>query len=245
MWTEKDINLLIEQYSTATKEQLIEIFPNKTYKAISAKASKLGLHKIPKEIPHKKHTSPRSKYSKTSLDQEIVRLYIDENLPMWKVAETLNISVGKVFNRLHAIGIKPKSHKDYPVSDAVIKHSQQIGKAQKGILMTDEQKIKLAESKFVGGVGHKKLRKDGYVAVYFPEHPMANKDGYIMEHDLVMSCVLGRHFTEDEVVHHKNHVRDDNRVCNLQVMTASEHAALHARERHEIQTRIKENNYEH
>ena len=83
------------------------------------------------------------------------------------------------------------------------------------------------------------------VSIYFPEHPMATNDGYILEHELIMSCVLGRHLEPDEVVHHKNHIRDDNRVCNLQVMTRAEHAALHMKERHEIQKRIKENNYEY
>ena len=49
----------------------------------------------------------------------------------------------------------------------------------------------------------------GYVLVYCPEHPNANKNNgkYIYEHRLVMSNMLGRPLRPDEVVHHKNGIR--------------------------------------
>lgn len=53
-----------------------------------------------------------------------------------------------------------------------------------------------------------------------------------MEHDLVMECLIGRHLKDDEVVHHINEIKDDNRKCNLQLMTASEHMSYHAKKRH-------------
>lgn len=68
----------------------------------------------------------------------------------------------------------------------------------------------------------------------FPDHPKSNKDGYIMEHDLVMECIIGRHLKDDEVVHHKNKIRNDNRKENLELMTFKEHAALHMKERNEL-----------
>lgn len=36
---------------------------------------------------------------------------------------------------------------------------------------------------------------------------------------------------EDECVHHINHKRDDNRLCNLRLMTKSEHMSMHMKER--------------
>lgn len=82
-----------------------------------------------------------------------------------------------------------------------------------------------------GGIGHKKTRSDGYTYIYFPDHPKSTKDGYIMEHILVMESVIGRHLDDDEVVHHINGKHADNRKENLQLMKRSEHTAHHMRER--------------
>ncbi len=77
-----------------------------------------------------------------------------------------------------------------------------------------------------GGV---KVRKDGYVMRYCQSHPSKNnKKGYVLEHRLVVERYLGRFLTDEEVVHHINQNPSDNRIENLQVMTQSEHAALHS-----------------
>ena len=52
---------------------------------------------------------------------------------------------------------------------------------------------------------------------------MATKQGYVMEHRLVMSEILGRPLTADEVVHHRNGVKSDNRPENLEVMPKRTH----------------------
>ena len=80
--------------------------------------------------------------------------------------------------------------------------------------------------KRIDGAGHKK-KLCGYIAVYYPTHARANCNGYIYEHTLVMEEALGRPLAKDEVVHHINRDRTDNRIENLRLMSRSEHSALH------------------
>ena len=63
----------------------------------------------------------------------------------------------------------------------------------------------------------------GYVLVWKPEHPNAKIGGYIHEHRLVMSGHLGRPLKSYEFVHHKNGIKDDNRIENLELMTKKVH----------------------
>lgn len=63
----------------------------------------------------------------------------------------------------------------------------------------------------------------GYILLYRPKHPMSQRSGYVMEHRLVMAEHLGRNLRADEIVHHKNEAKDDNRLENLELMDKSEH----------------------
>lgn len=67
------------------------------------------------------------------------------------------------------------------------------------------------------GPYHRSLKmKPGYVMVKV-DHPNSSRRGWIGEHRLVMSNRLGRPLEQDELVHHKNGVRDDNRIENLEL----------------------------
>lgn len=67
---------------------------------------------------------------------------------------------------------------------------------------------------------------DGYILVYLPNHPRAIKKGYIFEHRFVMESKLGRYLFPDEVVHHINGIKTDNRIENLELYTNSKHIKL-------------------
>lgn len=60
--------------------------------------------------------------------------------------------------------------------------------------------------------GGRHRTKTGYILIKKPEHPYANRTGYIREHRLVMEKFLGRYLKSEEDVHHINGIRDDNRI---------------------------------
>ena len=65
------------------------------------------------------------------------------------------------------------------------------------------------------------ISKDGYKYIRRPDHPNVYQNKYIQEHRVVMGEHLGRYLTKDETVHHKNGIRDDNRIENLELWTGT------------------------
>ncbi|MDQ3747974.1 MAG: HNH endonuclease [Acidobacteriota bacterium] len=62
----------------------------------------------------------------------------------------------------------------------------------------------------------------GYVVEYNPSHIQADKGGKVLQHARIMSDHLERRLHTFETVHHKNGVKDDNRLENLELW-ASRH----------------------
>lgn len=72
---------------------------------------------------------------------------------------------------------------------------------------------------------------NGYRLVFLPDHPKAMKNanwsGYVYEHIAVVEEMLGRPLHTNEVVHHLNGDRSNNKSHNLLVLERSQHAKLH------------------
>lgn len=65
--------------------------------------------------------------------------------------------------------------------------------------------------------GKKWPNAEGYILVRAHGHPNAHADGRILEHRLVMATHLGRPLYDNEQIHHKNTIRHDNRLENLEL----------------------------
>ena len=74
--------------------------------------------------------------------------------------------------------------------------------------------------------GGKAKHNEGYVFILCPEHPNAYKGRYVLEHRLKMEKKLGRYLTRKEHVHHRNGIKNDNRLCNLELISHEDHTGL-------------------
>lgn len=167
---------------------------------------------------------------------ETISLYVNEKMPMYKVAGKLGVSVGFVFNTLKSNGVKSRKTSDYTRGRKHTKEVREIiSKTHKGKVLSPETRKKISEGhkgkyriKTEFG-GHRKERDDGYLAVYCPEHPNASADGYVMEHRLVIEKILGRYLEPDEVVHHIDENRKNNEPSNLSIFrNLKDHRRYHA-----------------
>lgn len=76
------------------------------------------------------------------------------------------------------------------------------------------------------------LSSDGYVKVRVGKsHPLADPNGYAYEHLVIWISSGRRSPTPNEVLHHRNEIKTDNRLENLEIISRSRHNAHHLTER--------------
>lgn len=175
---------------------------------------------------------------KTAVNKDNVAVLVAEyntgqySIAMLSVAH--RISVGAIYNALLGAGCNFTKKRRKPISE---EERRNRSNGSKGKVISAEQRKAISEKNScnyngLNGWGHCKTLPNGYVVAYAPKHPNAHNDGYVLLHRLIAEYQLGRYLREDEVVHHMNHIRNDNRIENLIVMGKKEHTSMHMKERH-------------
>lgn len=85
---------------------------------------------------------------------------------------------------------------------------------------------KLKKEKSVNWKGGRRLAASGYIMIFKPEHPYSCY-GYVREHRLVMEKKLKRYLKTNEIIHHKNGIKTDNRIKNLEIISRGKHNTIH------------------
>jgi hypothetical protein len=143
---------------------------------------------------------------------ELVNLY-NQGISTIELGERFNIDASNIFRGLKSRGIAIRSKSEAGINSFATGKS----KALSG-----------PECRF--WKGGRQRHTNGYILLLNPSHYRANSNGYVPEHIVVAENKYERRLKNNEVVHHVNRIRDDNRPENLVIMTTREHQQLHGME---------------
>ncbi len=151
-----------------------------------------------------KYNSIRQRYENEPTKDELYNLYVDQKLGTYQIADRLHIPVSCIKRRMarFEIQLRPPTL------------------AQK--VAAEQGRIRIGEN-HPNWKGGRKYRNNGYNAVLKPEHPRAGKDRYVQEHIVVWEEAHKRFLPDDWVIHHKNGIKNDNRLQNLLGIPKNKH----------------------
>jgi len=165
---------------------------------------------------------PRSRNGYSSYPGEVVlrKLYLERRMSTREVGAELGTDATTIRFWLKMAGIGTRT-----ISQA--KAGKPASRASIAASVKSRRKYVRAGMPTVGY----KVDGYGYLARYVPDHPMADRAGYVKEHRLVMAKKLGRSLGREEIVHHVNGDVTDNNPLNLELTTISEHMRHHSKDR--------------
>jgi hypothetical protein len=170
------------------------------------------------------------------IKKELSQLYEVEQRSMSEIGKIYGKDAKWVSRRIKMYGIKARSFSTKGLHPGLGRHlsdetKQKLSEARKGKKLSPEHREKVIKTlssyyndqrgdKNPCWKGGKHVSDQGYVRIRI-------NGEYVFEHRYIMEQHLGRRLTDSEVVHHKNHVRNDNRIDNLMILGSNEHSELH------------------
>ena len=118
-----------------------------------------------------------------------------------------------------------RAHKSAGIPKFIQWHHNKYDNPMKGVKRSVEYCKKRMREGNPNWNGGRSIDTSGYARVLDTAHKLADTKGYVKEHKLVWTNANGD-IPGGHVIHHKNGIKDDNRLENLELMTTSEHNRL-------------------
>lgn len=147
--------------------------------------------------------------------EELYKLYWEKGCSLTGIEDKLNY----VHNTLR------RTFKKYGIRTRTLKEASNTERCRRENIIRNTGKN---HPKWKGGIYRD---PDGYIRIKSRGHPGADMQGYVRRSHLVAEKTLGRYLYPEEITHHKNEIRDDDRPENIDVMTRGEHTSLHHKRR--------------
>lgn len=183
--------------------------------------------------------------------EEIRKLHWEDGLTVREVGERLNVSYGVIRYAMRKFSIPGRSNRENgklrrersrKKNEALLEEIKRLYWQEGLSLRAIEKRLglggkcRIAHWMESAGIPRRSRQEiaekeryarrrtsTGYILVYAPDHPHAQRDGHVFEHIIIWEQTHNRQLTQGWIVHHVNGIKDDNRPDNLMALQKGRH----------------------